>query len=103
MNEPGIYQLTRGQEVERLVVNLDPSEVRTTVMEAEQLEALGVPLAASLEEIRAEESRARRLSFAELESRQKGWKWLILLAVIVVMVESWLAARGNRPQRRAVA
>ncbi|MFM1944792.1 MAG: hypothetical protein RI897_3774, partial [Verrucomicrobiota bacterium] len=34
---------------------------------------------------------------------QKVWKWLILLAVVVVVVETWLAARGNRPQRKAVA
>ncbi len=101
MNEPGIYQLRRGDAVERVVVNLEPSEVRTTIMEAEQLEASGVPLAASAEEVLAEESRMRQLDFAELESRQKVWKWLLLVAVVVVVAETWLAARGNRPQRKA--
>ncbi len=101
MNEPGIYQLRRGDAVERVVVNLEPSEVRTTMMEAEQLEASGVPLAASAEEVLAEESRMRQLDFAELESRQKVWKWLLLVAVVVVVAETWLAARGNRPQRKA--
>lgn len=103
MAEPGIYEVKRGDTVERLVVNLEPAEVRTTVMEAEQLEAVGVPMVRSEEEVRLEESRAEQLSFSEMESRQKVWKWLILLAVGVVVVETWLAARGNRPQRKAVA
>jgi hypothetical protein len=35
---------------------------------------------------------------AELESRQKLWRWLILAAIGVLIVETWLAGRIKRPR-----
>ena len=35
---------------------------------------------------------------AELEGRQKLWRWLILAAIGVLIVETWLAGRLGRPR-----
>jgi hypothetical protein len=33
----------------------------------------------------------RRLHNAELENQQKLWRWLIVAALVVLMLETWLA------------
>jgi len=35
---------------------------------------------------------------AELESRQQFWRWLILAAILVLILETWLAGRLSRPR-----
>jgi len=37
-----------------------------------------------------------QLQAAELENRQKLWRWLIIGALIVIMAETWLAGRLSR-------
>jgi anti-sigma-K factor RskA len=41
-------------------------------------------------------ARQARLQSAELERRQKLWRWLILATLAVVLVETWLAGRTAR-------
>jgi uncharacterized membrane protein (DUF441 family) len=43
-----------------------------------------------------EEDRKTRLQIAELENRQKLWRWCIVVALVVLLFESWLAGRGAR-------
>ena len=40
---------------------------------------------------------------AELENRQKLWRWLILAAIVVLIVETVLAGRRSAAQRTAHA
>ena len=66
-------------------------------MPVEDLERLGVPVKQLLTRPpRAEEAKRRQLASAELENRQKLWRWLIVLALVVLLAESWLAGRTAR-------
>jgi hypothetical protein len=63
----------------------------------EELERPGLPLKrqplASAQQL---EQQRKRLHAAELESRQKLWRWLIVMALIVLLMETWLAGRITR-------
>jgi hypothetical protein len=95
---PGIHELTAGGEQRRFAVNLDPAESRTAPLPVEELERLGVPVARpATEPARAAELQAR-LHGAELEGRQKLWRWLLATALAILLLETWLAgwtARRN--------
>ena len=94
---PGIYAVTGGAKPWRFAVNLAATESRTTPMPVEDLERLGVPVKQLLTRTpRAEEAKRRQLASAELENRQKLWRWLIVLALVVLLAESWLAGRTAR-------
>lgn len=103
---PGIYCLKEtqrgetqsGQEKEYLfAVNLDRAESETELIQNDQLESLGIKLgeqsAAS-----TELAQLRDLKDREIESQQKFWKWLILSAIILLVVETWLAGRTSAKQ-----
>ncbi|MBN1442263.1 MAG: hypothetical protein JXA90_06115, partial [Planctomycetes bacterium] len=90
--EPGIYELLADGEPIRFAVNIAPSERRTAPMAAEDLERLGARLGARAEEAR----RQRQMLDRELESRQKGWRWLIAGVLGILILETWLAGRRAR-------
>jgi hypothetical protein len=80
-------------------VNSDPSESRTAPLAVEELERLRLPLqASSPEAIKREEERRVRMQAAELEQRQKLWRWLIVGALAVLILETWLAGWLTRRQ-----
>jgi hypothetical protein len=95
---PGVYELAAGTERRRLAVNLDPAESRTSPLPADELERLGVPgIQMAVEPVR-EAQRQARLQNVELESRQKLWRWLLVAALVILLLETWLAgwtARRN--------
>ncbi len=94
---PGIYAVTGGAKPWRFAVNVAATESRTTPLPLEDLERLGVPVKQLLTRTpRAEEAKRRQLVSAELENRQKLWRWLIVLALVVLLAESWLAGRTAR-------
>lgn len=97
---PGIYTISAGQLTQRFAVNLDPGESRTAPLPVEELERLRLPLKApSLELVKQEEKKRLRLQAAELEQRQKLWRWLIVAALVVLMMETWLAGWLTRMGR----
>ena len=79
-------------------MHLDPAESRTEPLEVDQLARRGVPagplagaeLAAGLAEAK------RQLNVAELESRQKLWRWLIVAALAALLLETVWAGRLAR-------
>lgn len=94
---PGVYTVTGVEPPFRFAVNLAPEESKTAPMATEQLEQLGVPI--RMKAVASAEQMARReahLKAAELESHQKLWRWLIALALVVVIAETWVAARISR-------
>lgn len=94
---PGNYAVTGGAKPWRFAVNVAATESRTTPMPLEDLERLGVPVKQLLPRApHAEEAKRRQLASAELENRQKLWRWLIVLALVVLLAESWLAGRTAR-------
>jgi len=78
-------------------VNLAPEESKTAPMAMEQLEQLGVPLRVQPVATPAQVARREaQLKAAELESHQKLWRWLIAATLVILIVETWIAARLSR-------
>jgi hypothetical protein len=91
-DQPGIYVAVAGASSHRFAVNLDAAESRTAPLPVEELERLKLPLKVpSPELVKREEQKRLRLHAAELEQRQKLWRWLIVSALVVLVMETWLA------------
>lgn len=94
-DQPGIYRLTQGGREMTFAVNLAAAESDTAPLDPERLERLGVRLASGLTS--AERSkRLRQQRDIELEGHQKVWRWLIVAALAILIVETWLAGRKAR-------
>jgi hypothetical protein len=93
---PGIYRVSQGTNEWQFAVNLDPAESRTAPMVEDELERLGVPLRAGADRVAASPQRIQRQQETEVESRQKLWRWIILGALLVLGLESWVSGRLTR-------
>lgn len=96
-DQPGLYTVIPAQPPFRFAVNLAPEESKTAPLALEELERLGVPLRMQ-SALAAKEAAERQalLRAAELENRQKLWRWLLVTALLVVLTETWLAGRISR-------
>lgn len=92
--QPGIYVLRQGGKELPFAVNLADGESDTAPLELDRLEQFGVPLGmtATHSEQLAE---LRQLQDRELENHQKVWKWLVVSVLILLAVETFLAARRS--------
>lgn len=98
-DQPGLYRVQIGDQAFRFAVNVAATESNTAPLDLEQLEQLGVPLGLNVSRAkRAEQLRHER--DIELESRQKVWRWLIVAALAVLILETWLAGRAARQIRQ---
>jgi len=93
---PGIYHVSQGTAEWQFAVNVDPAETRTSPMADDDLERLGVPMRGVTATVGAAPGREPQQRAAELESQQKLWRWLILGALLVLGLESWVAGRLTR-------
>ncbi|HWX19964.1 MAG TPA: BatA domain-containing protein [Candidatus Binatia bacterium] len=93
---PGIYTVGPAITGARFAVNLDASESRTAPLPVDELERLGAPVAGQPTALAHETERKLSLQNAELESRQKIWRWLVVAALVVLLLETWLAGRTAR-------
>jgi len=92
---PGNYSVA-SQPPKRFAVNLDAAESRTAPLAVDELERLSVPMAHVSPTVAHETKRKVRLQTAELEGRQKLWRWFIVATLAVLLVETWLAGRTAR-------
>lgn len=91
---PGIYTVLSQPEPRQFVVNMDPAESKTTPIILEELERLGLPLHADAKPAsKQSENKRRQLVAVELEQQQKLWRWLIVAAFILLITETFVAAR----------
>jgi hypothetical protein len=92
---PGIYRIGEGAAARSVAINLAPGEGRVAPIDEQQLATVGV----KLEKLRSASQAASdavaqlRLEDAQHEQRQKGWKTLLLAALVVLLLETWLAGR----------
>jgi hypothetical protein len=94
-DEPGIYAVMPAPL--RLVVNLAPEESRLVPLDPARLSALGVPLQGSdAAEAKASVANPAVIQAMEVESRQKLWRWLLLGAIVVLLLETPIAAKLSR-------
>lgn len=95
--KPGFYEDAKGGQSTLVAVNLAPAEGRTSVFDpAVEFASLGIPLidnASSIEEPALTGPEKIKAEFEEKEQKQKLWKWLILVALLVLISETWLAGR----------
>lgn len=98
---PGIYRFGTGEEAQSLAVNLAAAEGRLAPLPMERLSELGVTLEPSLSgRVSADAAAAlvRREDALE-EQRQKIWKAVLLAALVVLLMETWLAGRREGKAR----
>ena len=94
-DRPGVYGVDTKDGTANFVVQLDPLESDTTPLSRESFEQAGCRLARPLD-MAAEEARMQQLRDVELESRQKVWKWLVAVAIGLLIVETLLAGWMTR-------
>tara|TARA_R110002072_G_scaffold173600_2_gene328288 strand:+ start:60839 stop:62950 length:2112 start_codon:yes stop_codon:yes gene_type:complete len=94
LTEPGIYSFAwtdrDGPGTASIAANLDPLESRTDALGLDEIRALGVPLP-DVVEARLTSDEKRQLLARELESRQRFWQWVILIGIVLLLIETWLA------------
>lgn len=94
-DRPGIYRAKVGSTETRFAVNLSASESLTAPLDLEQLEQRGVRM--GTEQTRSQRiDRVRQQRDTELESRQKVWRWLIVVSLGLLVLETWWAGRAER-------
>jgi hypothetical protein len=94
-DEPGVYTVATVDGPRSFVVNLDPSESKTSALNVETLEQYGCRLSNPTRD-QVDQEQLRQLHNAELEARQKLWRWLIVAAIGILIVETGLAGRIKR-------
>jgi len=101
-DEPGLYSVRTPEGERSYAVNLDPLESKTSPLNVETLEQFGCRLSSPTSR-ELDRELQRQLRNAELEGRQKFWRWVILTSIGILIVETWLAGRQtnaiSRPER----
>jgi hypothetical protein len=97
-DQPGVYTIDTPAGSSSFAVNLDPLESKTTPLNAETIEQFGVRLVNHAPKD-LDHEQLRQMHNAELEGRQKVWRWLILAVIGILILETWLAGRAvDRPR-----
>ena len=88
--QPGIYQLANSRPV-TFAVNVSARESRTEPLPQERLDGLNLPLSSETDEsAEIVKNREQTLIDEQLEKRQKLWRWLVVAAILLVLLETWL-------------
>jgi hypothetical protein len=99
-DRPGIYLAQTSPQPTRFAVNLAASESNTAPLDLDQLSQSGVKM--GIEQTRNERlERIRQQRDTELEGRQKIWRWLVVVALGTLIIESFLAGRAAREIKAA--
>jgi len=88
---PGIYAVASTAPPTLFAVNLEPAESRTAPLPIDELERHGLPAPRQTPAALPAAQLKVRLQYAELEARQKLWRWFIAATLAVLLVETWLA------------
>ena len=95
--QPGLYQVTSKNNnvpAHKFAVNLAIEESNTTPLTIEELESLGIKIQKPGESkaMKVPPSEIRRQALIqELEQKQKIWRWLIILALVILGIETLLS------------
>lgn len=103
--KPGFYETPEDERSRLKAVNLAPGEGITEAFDpAAVFPEWGIPLIDLSGELAKEqltETQLARLESVEKEDNQKLWKWIILIVLILLIIESWIA--GSPQTRRRAA
>lgn len=99
IDKPGIYQFSCPDDASlpelTVAFNVAPSESQTAIMPLDQLAALNVQLGLQADQA-SDIERQRKLQDVEIESRQQLWKWIIVAAIGLLILETWIAGKTDR-------
>lgn len=94
VDEPGLYWLNEDGKRRQIAVTLPASESQLDLIDLDRFEQYGVVTGKS--DSAKERREAARLSqVRELENRQKLWRWLLVGAIAVLLVETLVAAKSS--------
>ena len=93
-DQPGVYAVSPGTS--RFVVNLSPDESRLAPLPPDRLTSLGVPLHTEHETPTQIARREGLAQAAEIESQQKLWRWLLVAALGLLLLETHFAGKLSR-------
>lgn len=92
---PGLYWLQSGEQRRQVAVQVPVSESRLAALDVAELEAFGLALQPLFGDAQRRESQ-RKMQREELEGKQRLWQWLLVAGLIVLGLETWLAAWQSR-------
>lgn len=88
---PGIYTVESPTGNRAFAVNLVPGESRTEPLAVEDIERMGISLEPVSDVAPATAGQAtQHSSFAQMESQQKLWRWVLLTTLAMLLIEIWL-------------
>lgn len=88
---PGIYAIESPTGARAFAVNLFGAESRTEPMAVEEIEKLGIALEPVSDVVpQAAGEATRHGSFADMESEQKLWRWVLAATLAMLLIEIWL-------------
>jgi hypothetical protein len=88
---PGVYTLESSAGSRTFAVNLVPAESRTEPLAVEDIERMGISLEPVSDVAPATSEQAtQHSSFAQMESQQKLWRWVLVAALALLLIEIWL-------------
>lgn len=95
---PGIYAVESPTGRRAFAINLVPGESRTEPMAVEDIERMGISLEPVSDVAPAADTQTdQRGSFAQMESQQKLWRWILLITLAMLLIEIWLGGWLVRP------
>ena len=96
---PGIYAIeSASKATRRFAVNVPAAECRTDPMPVEELEKLGLRVGGVAAPDRGQVATAAiHRGLVETENQQKLWRWVLAAALVVLLMETWLAGWLTRP------
>ena len=95
IDEPGVYQFQTDKQTSLFAVNLNQAESRTEPLDEESLAGFGVLLGENVSTAELLENE-RQLRDRELESQQRLWQWILVLALALLGLETLLGAIWSR-------
>lgn len=95
LEEPGLYWLSEDGRRRQIAVALPLSESRLDPLELDRFAQYGVVTGKS-DSAKERKETARLSQVTELESRQKLWRWILIVALGLLVLETLLAARREK-------
>jgi hypothetical protein len=98
---PGVYSADNHAGQRQVAFNVPSSESRLEPIPLEVWEQLGVPLASRVDRGRPEHRKQQqpREAAAALENRQQAWRWFLIAAACLLILESAVAGLLSRGPR----
>ena len=93
--EPGLYTVATPEQSVTYAVNLDPRESELAPLDAAPFEALGIPFGSAVAAgiAKADTPPPAAARQAELERRQRLWRYVVLALMLVLILETLIASR----------